>query len=298
MKSEKLKAYLALTIVALIWGVGGAVIKGTLSYIPPYTFLFYRFVIVCIVTIPWYIFYLKKHPLRKEDWFPLTILGYLATTVYLGFVFQGFDRTTAIDGTVLGVISPLFIVVLGATFLKEKVSRNEKIGIAIAMAGTLVTVIQPVFEGKVFAFENTIGNILMVIAAILWSVFTFISKKMFRHFTPLHITLHGSIVALPTLAILALFEQHFSLPPILPILANPTALFGLLYMSLLSYIAAYFLHEYAMSKIHISDGAIFTYLHPLATVPVAYFWLGETITSWFIAGAILIAIGVVFAERK
>jgi len=33
-------------------------------------------------------------------------------------------------------------------------------------------------------------------------------------------------------------------------------------------------------------------------VPVAYFCLGETVTVPFVIGALLIAVGVVFAERK
>lgn len=294
----RLKAYIALIIVSAIWGVAGPVIKATLNEIPPFTFLFYRFAIVCIFTIPWYIWYFKKNPLKKGDWFPLTVFSYLATTVYLGLVFIGFERTTAIDGTLLGILSPLFTVVLGVVLLKEKITKNEKLGLTIVLLGSLVTILQPLFEGEAFPLENMFGNIIIMFASIIWAAFTFISKKNFKHFTPLHITLHGSIVALVTFAPLAFYENHFQFPPIIPLLSNQTVVFGLFYMSIASYLIAYYLYEYGMSKIEISEGSIFTYLHPLFAVPVAYYWLGEKITVPFVIGAILIAIGVVFAERK
>jgi drug/metabolite transporter (DMT)-like permease len=294
--SARLKAFTALIIASIIWGIAGPVIKATLAYIPAYTFLFYRFLIVGIITVPWYIFYIRKYPIKKKDIFPLTAFGYLATTVYLGLIFQGIERTSAIDGTLLGVISPLFVVILGAYYLKEHVKPHEKIGLTIAMLGTVVTIIQPLLEGKAFPLEHMTGNLLVVLGAILWAYYTFLMKK--NTYSPLLLTLHSSIVAIPTLAVLALFETNFSLPSLSSILASPTAVFGLLYVSIVSYIIAYLLYAYGMSKIEISEGSIFTYLHPLFGVPLAYWWLGEAVTTPFIIGAILIAIGVVFAERK
>jgi drug/metabolite transporter (DMT)-like permease len=296
--SNRLKAYVALIIVSGIWGVAGPVIKATLFHIPPFTFLFYRFLIISFITIPWFVHYIKKHPIKKSEWFPLTVLMYLATTVYLGLLFVGFEKTTSIDGTLLGVLAPLFIVILGVAFLREKITKNERIGLAIAMIGTIVTIFQPLLEGKAFPIHNTIGNATIIVGVIFWSLFTLVSKKNYRHFTPLLVTLYGSIVALVTTFPLALYENKFQLTSFLPYLSDPEVLFGLFYMGFLSYLLAYYLYEYGMSKIEISEGSLFTYLHPLFAVPVAYFWLGETVTVPFVIGALLIAVGVVFAERK
>ncbi len=296
--SARLKAYAALVSVAAIWGIAGPVIKGTLEHIPPFTFLFYRFLVVCIVTIPWYIYYLRKHPVPKKDWFALTVLSYFATTVYLALIFLGFEKTTSLDGTLLGILSPIFIVLLGVIFLKEKVILREKIGLAIVMAGTLVTIVQPLFDGHAFPLQNLFGNIIIVSAGIMWAIFTLISKKTASRFPAILVTLHGSVVALVTYAPLAFHEYNYSFYPIKEILASPTALFGIVYMSIISYIVAFYLYQYGMSKIEISEGSMFTYLHPLFALPLAYFWLGETISLPFIVGAFLIAVGVVFAERK
>src|SRR3990170_2906716 len=52
----------------LIWGAAGAVIKYTLEYIPPFTFLYLRFLIVCVIVLPITIYQLKKKPIRKADY--------------------------------------------------------------------------------------------------------------------------------------------------------------------------------------------------------------------------------------
>jgi drug/metabolite transporter (DMT)-like permease len=168
-----------------------------------------------------------------------------------------------------------------------------------------VTIVQPLFEGHAFPLENIIGNILIIIAGIVWAVFTLISKKNFlpgskqgHHFSPSLITLHSSVVGLVTFGLLAYIEQGYVLPPVNFIFSSANVFWGVFYMSVFSFLLAYFLYEYAMNKIPISQGSIFTYLHPLFALPVAYYWLGETISIPFIIGALFIAIGVVFAEKK
>jgi drug/metabolite transporter (DMT)-like permease len=50
--------------------------------------------------------------------------------------------------------------------------------------------------------------------------------------------------------------------------------------------------------IEVSEAALFTYLTPLFSIPIAIVWLNEKITPIFIVGAIIIATGVIIAEVK
>ncbi|MBI4130503.1 EamA family transporter [Candidatus Roizmanbacteria bacterium] len=296
--SARVKAYLALIAVSAIWGVAGVVIKATLVYIPPFTFLFWRFVMICMVTIPWYIWYIRKHHLKFKDMLPLTFLGYLGVTVYLAFVFEGFERTTALDGTLLGAITPIFIIILGVVLLKEKITKKEKLGLALVMIGSLITIIQPLLENHTFPVQNLLGNVLILAGGIIWSFFVFFSKRNFKHVSPLLITLHGSIVGLITYFPLALIENNFVFPHYQLLITNKVSFFGVFYMAFISYVLAYILYEYALSKIEISESSIFTYLHPLFAAPAAIVWLGEPLTIPFLIGAGIIASGVVLSEWK
>jgi drug/metabolite transporter (DMT)-like permease len=187
---------------------------------------------------------------------------------------------------------------LGIVFLKEIVSKREFVGLGLIILGTIITVIQPLINGSTFGSDNFSGNIIIVVASIIWSVFVLMSKRMFGHFSPILITLHGSIIALICYFPLSLWENNFSFPPIITILSEPTALFGIFYMSFLSYILAYILYEYGLSKIEISEASMFSYLKPIFAAPVAVLWLGETVTAPFLVGAAIITTGVVLNEWK
>lgn len=304
MLSSKTKAYFALLTTAALWGIAGPVIKATLAYLPPFTFLFYRFFLVIIITLPWYFLYLKKHPLKWSDLLPLSFLGFLATTLNLGLIFVGFEKTTALDGTLLSSVTPIFIVILGVTFLKEKVKRHEFLGLILVVVGSFITVVQPLLESQVFAWQNAFGNLLILIAGFVWAGFVLFSKKSFSHFPPLLITLHSSMVAFITFLPLALWESNFPLLlsnfkiHLLPSIIYHPEFLGVFYMAFISYLLAYFLYEYGMSKIEISEGSIFAYLQPIFAAPFALLWLGESITLPFVAGAAIIALGVVLSEWK
>lgn len=73
---------------------------------------------------------------------------------------------------------------------------------------------------------------------------------------------------------------------------------SVIFMSLFSGALAYFLYQKAQKTIEASEAAVFTYLTPIVTAPVATIWLHEKITLPYIIGSIVIAIGVILAEIK
>ncbi|MBI4136958.1 EamA family transporter [Candidatus Roizmanbacteria bacterium] len=297
-KSQRFRAYAALLSVAVMWGVASVVIKGTLKHLEPMTFLYFRFIMLLPLTIPWYVWYLKKHPVNRSEIAPLTLFAFVATTLYLSLIFWGFERTTAMEGNLLGTLNPIFIVLLGVLILKERITFREKMGLGLAVIGTMITVVQPILEGNTFAFENTWGNTIILIASVIWGLFVLYSKKNFKHFSPLLITLHGSLVAGVTYPLLAFLENGFSLPSWDLLFVSQGVFWGVFYMAFISYVLAYMLYEYGMSKIEISEGSVFTYLQPLFATPLAVIFLGEMISIPFIIGASVIFVGVVLSEWK
>jgi drug/metabolite transporter (DMT)-like permease len=294
--SSRTKAYLSMTLVSLIWGIAVPIIKVTLNYLPPLTFLFYRFVLVGILIFPFYIQQLKKHSISLKDLIPLSGIGLLATTVYLAPLYLGLDRTTAIDGSVLSSITPLFIIGAGYLFLKEQITKYELFGIIFVVIGSIITILQPIIEDGALALSNSFGNILIITASIIWAFFVLWSKKSFSRFPPLLITLHGSIVALITFFPLALLETNFSLPNYKLLITNYALLGSMFYMVVISYVLAYFLYSYGMSKIEISEASLFTYLQPLFAAPIAVVFLKESLTPTFLLGAGFIFFGIFLAE--
>jgi len=325
MSKSRFLAYLAMLITTAIWGVAGPVIKVTLRDIDPFAFLALRFFVNAIVISPLLYLYLKRqtqsansstsqsgNPKQSlqppnssglsdgfslEDLSRLFLLTLLGTTSTLTLIFLGFDRTTALDATLITAASPLFIVlggsvvcIKGVVCLREKVTRLERIGLAVALIGVGITVLQPLLEQGLFASGNLIGNLLILASNITWASFTILSKEDFKRYSPFLITATSFVFGFLTFLPLAFIKNPNFLATIshLPL----SAWGGILYMSLLSSIVAYFTYTWGISKIEASEAAPFAYLQPLFAVPFAYWWLGEKPTPTFLVGAAAIVAGV------
>jgi len=307
MEKNRLLAYLAMIVTVAIWGIAGPVIKITLRDIQPFALLALRFLVSAVVISPILCLYLKKNPDQVPRSFSevgqLILLTLLGTTTTLTLVFLGIARTTALDASLIIATAPLFIIlggsvvcIKGVVCLREKVTRLEKLGLAIALTGVGATVLQPLLEGGIFAGGNLAGNLLVLASNISWTAFTLLTKEAFKRFSPLLVTATSFIFGFFTFLPLALIENP-NLPSAL-IRIPPSAWTGILYMSLLSSIVAYFAYAWAVSKIEASEAAVFAYLEPIFSVPFAYLWLGEVPTAAFLIGAIIIAAGVVISEYQ
>jgi len=308
--SARIKAYLYLLTTCVIWGIASPVIKYTLNYIQPFAFLFIRFLIVTLVLLPIFFVYLnkKKIKLTFKKILKLSFLGFLGTTLGLSLLFIGYKHTTAIDGSLIYSVSPMFVIIGGALFLKEQVTKLEKVGALLAFFGSIVTIIQPLLEGKALALENIGGNVLVFLSAISWAVYCLMVRKIeFKDKTdPFVLTAIGFFSGLITIIPFYLYElytsndylktTYFSFSSLLAI--NPNAIPGILYMSLISSIIAYLTYNLGYALIEASEATIFDYLKPVFAAPIAVIWLGEQITIPFLAGALLIFLGVFLTEYK
>jgi len=313
--TKRLKAYILLLLVSIIWGVASPVIKYTLSFTTPYAFLFWRFLITSLVFLPFFLYFIRKHPLKLKSIPRLVFLGFLGTPLTLLLLFAGYNKTTSIDGAIIGSVAPIFIVIGGALFLKEKVTSLEKAGLVIAVIGSLITIVQPFLEGKTLALANFEGNLLVFGSVLSWSAFTLLAKKDFYHHHPFVITAFCFFVGLLVITPFFLFEGISSTPQLTTrptthpaeldpasrdnsLLIHSSALPGILYMSLISSVIAYTLYMYGLSLIEAGEASLFAYLQPVFAAPLSILWLKESISGIFIIGAFLIAVGVILTEYR
>ena len=294
-KNSRILAISAIVAVTAIWGLAGPVIVWTLKFIPPFTFLFLRFLIASVVIFPLALKAKFWREINRQNLPTLLGLSLLGTTFGLGVLFYGYQFTTALDGSLIALIAPLLIVAGGAFFLKEEITKLEKIGLVIAFAGSIVTLIQPVLEKGIAGEKAAFGNLLILLYHISWAAYCLWNKKVGEKFSSLTLTAVPIFISVPIFAPLALIEYHRIPTSHLSLL---TSLPGILYMSLLSYIVAYYLYDWSIRRIEVSEAALFGYLQPVFAFPGAYLLLGETPTRYFLLGAILIGIGVFLTEYK
>jgi drug/metabolite transporter (DMT)-like permease len=297
VNTARFRAYAYLLTVTIIWGLAAPIIKYSLRGFDPGTFLVYRFCISAVIAVV-YICMTKNYKgvAISQNLPQVFIFGLLGTTVSLGALFMGLDRTSVLDVNIITSITPLLIVLAGAIVFKEKVPSREKFGALLAFSGTVIAVVLPVITGTQSTMHLT-GDALIIlhmvsdIASILM-LKRLLRKKVSTSFLASISFIIGFITLTPFVLLNIPLQQIIN-----NIITTPLQYHaGVWYMAILSGTVAYFLRNKAQKTVEVGKAGIFGYLNPVFSTPLAVLWLGEKITPAFILGAILIIFGVLIAE--
>lgn len=300
----KLPAQLLLLIAVALWGISSPVAKYALDYISPQLLLTLRFLLITLILTPFILHNPKKYQPEFKKIKPkliprLLLLGFLGSVAQIGLIYLGFTYTTAIDGTLLLATSPVIVAFAGVMFLKEKLTRKEILGFAIAASGSLLLIAKPIFEtGQIFTGSG-IGNLLILLANLCWATYIVSCKSSgLTKISPVILTWITFGVGAIGMAIITIF----TLSPLQIITTlkslTPTVWLAVGYISLFAGILAYSFYQLGIKKIEVSEAEVFNYLSPIFATPIAFVWLKEPITWSFVLSAIVIAVGVYIAETN
>lgn len=109
-------------------------------------------------------------------------LAYFALLGFLGITFHQWIQSTALLTTLASTTSwivatiPLFMALLGWLFLKEKLGWKKIAGIALAAMGVLLVVSNGNLESLAKGNFGSLGDILVLISALNWAVFSVLSR--------------------------------------------------------------------------------------------------------------------------
>lgn len=297
MNPARKRAYIELLIVSLIWGMAAPIIKYTLGGFSPAVFLTYRFFISAVIAVFFFIFFGIKLPKDRKTLIFTIINGFLLTTVGLGLLFLGIDKTNSVDSNLISAMAPVTIAIAGVIFLKEHVTKRESIGLLIALAGTFITILEPIFKNGE-SFAGLEGNLLVFASVIAATATAVLSKKILRSGvdaeTVTNLSFIVGFLSLAPFVLPQVFASKFEVLSSVPLSYH----LGVLYMAVLSGTFAYILWHRAEKSIEVSEVGLFAYLYPIFGIPLSILWLNEKITPPLIIGSVIIALGVFLAQFK
>jgi drug/metabolite transporter (DMT)-like permease len=126
------RAELALVAIAAVWGLTFVMVQDAVAVLPVMAFLGYRFAWATALVAP--VFWKRLRSLPRDGRRAALVMGAFLT---VGYILQtlGLERTTASDA---GFITGLFVVltpVLGALFLRERISAPAWVAAAVSALG-------------------------------------------------------------------------------------------------------------------------------------------------------------------
>jgi drug/metabolite transporter (DMT)-like permease len=290
--SARTTAYLALIFAELIFGAMLVIIKPALSHVAATEFLFLRYLIILPVIIPLIIYQFKNHGYTKEN-LPRLIIHEFLLALNLLIVYMALEQVSALQASLLITIRPIFITIAGLLLLKEKEDGHEYAGLVISTIGATLVASGPFTEAQTWNVNFWIG--LLILTNIFDALLTVNFKK--RLIMMPKMSLNTFHISFSLLFYTILNVPNFG-ATINTALNHPYVLGAALFTGLLGSIAAALASIYGFSKIEISEATLFSYIKPIVYIPLAIFWLHETVNVTQIIGLFIIVCGVTLAEVR
>ncbi|WP_079508888.1 DMT family transporter [Mesobacillus jeotgali] len=289
--------YLLLAGAAFFWGGNAVAGKFLAGSLPPVTISFTRLAIGVLIMSPVIIRLFKHERDALREHFRLLL--FLAITGVISFnllIYWAVNYTTAINATLLNSTSPLFIFLLSALLLGEKMELKYWVSMAISLLGVLVVITHGSFE-RMLGLHFNIGDLIMVLAVISWALYSIYIKKISGKLPSLAI--FGFTLALGFLLMIPAAAIELSVFSVGSVnLAEWSALF---YIGIFPSICSFLLWNRGVAMIGPSKASISLNLIPVFGTVFAFFILGEVITVPQVIGGCLVFIGVFitsFSKKK
>lgn len=282
---------LGLLLIVLIWGVNFSVLKVLLREFEPLALNALRFPMAAVAL---WILVRRLDGSSKpdpEDLRRIITLGLLGNVAYqLCFIF-GVDSTFAGNASLLLATTPVWTLFLSSVAGHERPGGWAIIGVAGTLIGIFM-VITGSRDAGTLASPTTRGDLLILIASMLWAMYTVGGRKPVTRYGALRVTAWTLWVATPIIFLMGLPSlMKTDLRTI-----TPEAWIGITYAGLLGIGLAYLLWYRAVERIGNNRTAVYSNLVPVAALITAWIWLGEVPTTLQLIGAAVILVGLTLAR--
>jgi drug/metabolite transporter (DMT)-like permease len=303
-KRSRSIAYLLLSINTIFWGAALIIVKPAFAITSPLRFLFYRYLLASFLSLPFLIYYWPKVKNKFINIVRISANELLGTVFALTILYSGLTRTSALEASFLATLSPLFVILMGIFFLKEKEQKNEWFGLALAFLGTLMLIILPIISSSNNLISNIslTGNLLILGYSLSNAIYFILAKKHYQKLPKLFVASVSFVVGLVCFAILNLVNVGMSLPTISHLIAtdlqNSSVILASVYMAVFGSIIGYTAYIKGQDMVEASEASLFWYLQPLIYLPLGILWLKESLSFIQVLALIIIFFGVFKAEKR
>ncbi len=289
--STKLKVHLALLLVSIIYGATFTLAKLAMPlYIKPFAFILLRIMVAIVCIFIFHSIFVKGSIKDKKDLLPLLVSAVFGVAANMMLFFKGLSITTPINGAVLMLNTPVFVIIFAALVLNESLSIAKITGILIAGFGALMLMGGTRFN---FSSETVLGDIYVTLNAIIYAFYLVYAKRLMKKYHPLTVTLYsfffGFFMVLP-FAFSEFREVQFDI--------LPDYIWGVLaFVTIGSTFLTYVLNAYALR--HADSGLVgsYIYLQPVMAAIIAISSGNDTLSMDKILSMLLISFGVYLASQ-
>ena len=292
---QSTKAYIMLICATLFWAGNFIVGKyAFLTEIPPLSLVFYRWLLVWIILLPFTYKDIIKHKDTILNNLPLLFfLGLTSVGLFNSFTYLSLIYTQVINSSLFNTAIPAIIILLCFLFKVEKTNKFQLSGLFISVCGILA-IITKLNLDILLSLNFNKGDLIMLGGALTWGIYsTLLKRKKFS--LPLLTLVH--IVC--TFGLVSVFPQFlYELWNGQVIKFDINLFYLLIFLALFPSIGSYYCWAGAVSIIGANRAGIFLSLIPLFSTIMAIALYNEKFQFFHLIGAILILLGLYLSNKE
>lgn len=289
---SSLKVHLALFTVSLIYGGTFTIAKQVMpEFVKPFAFILMRVSVAAVCIFIFHALFIRQKISDWKDIRQLCISALFGVAFNMLLFFKGLAITTPINGSVLMMYTPIFVVIFAALYLKEKITTQKIAGIAVAAIGAILLMGGTGFN---FSAATVWGDVMVTANAIIYAFYLVYAKSLMQKYHPLTVTMwsfiFGWFVVLPFGAgeFIAIDFSTFT-PRIWACIA---------FVTVGSTFLTYVLNAYALKKASSSLVGSYIYLQPVLATLIAIVSGKDMLTFEKICYILVIFCGVFLVSWK
>ena len=321
---KKIIPYLSVVTAMLIWAGAGIAVKEALVVFSPLTLIVLRFTLAVLLMLCIGLVFRKNEVvgLQKVDRkdLPLFLLGGLFQP-FLYFIFETYTYQSFASPTIAEallstqpVMAPLFALVL----LRERVTRNNIIGIVLSTVGMLMRLFVGADD---FALGSSWGVLLAVLTVSMSVSYSVVLRKIPAKYSPLSIVFYVQSFALLLFYLVwggeALYSGGVELcsggvelcsggvelcSSCVELCSGGVEWWrscaAVVYLAVLASVAAFVLFCYTVREIGVTRANVFNNVRPVFTAILMWLIFGEVLPVWKLVGIVVIIVGLFVSQRR
>ena len=290
--SSSIRTFVALIAVQVLFGIGYVVSKVLVGAFPPLVWASVRIIISAGIMMAIARASGRKSPRGWNEFFkPLIGLSLLGMIINQSAFLVGLKYTTSTNSAILNTLIPIFTLMIVSLRKVEKLTLRRGLGFLVALVGVLSIRHVEQFH---FSDRTFLGDFLTMLNCLSYATFLVVGKSFLERHDKLWTTAWLFVYGSVGITILAIPDYLRFSPPQMTSQLWFCAAFAVLGTTLLTY----FLNFWALARAKSSSVALYIYLQPVVAAALAYFFLGEQVTSRTVGSAGLIFSGMLLAISR
>ena len=303
---KRLIPYIAVVTAMLIWAGAGIAVKEALVVFSPLTLIVLRFTLaVLLMLVVGLIFrsneILGLQRIAKRD-IPLFLLGGLFQP-FLYFIFETYTYQSFASPTIAEAMlstQPVLAPVFAFLLLRERVTRNNIVGILLSTIGMLMLLL---VGADSYAMGNSWGVLLAVVTVSMSVSYSVILRRIPTCYSSLSIVFYVQSFSLILFYVVWMImgEASTLFYNAAQLVQNTTQFLhsgaAVLYLAVFASVAAFVLFCYTVREIGVTRANVFNNVRPVFTALLMWLIFDEVLPIWKLIGIIIISIGLFISQK-